>query len=397
MKIEKLNHQGQGIGYIKEKITFVPKSVPGDELDVQITKERTKYNEAKIKRIISPSPERIEASCPYFNTCGGCDLLHMNYESTLDYKVTKVKEILSKYANLDLPLTIVKSDNPNYYRNKITLKIFNNQIGYYALKTHSMVPITKCLLALPAINNFIEDIPLLKIHNGEIIIRCNYNNELLIIINTQDKLNINYQNFKAKHKIVGFIINQKVVNGEDHFIDQINNHFFQISFDSFFQINSAICSQIAKFCTKNIKPNTNLLDLYCGVGTFSILLAAQFETVYGIEIMPSAINNALINQKLNQKANIKYLLGDVKLTINKIREPIATIIIDPPRSGLDEATIKTILEIMPQEICYISCEPITLARDLSQLLTNYQVKEIKLFDMFAYTNHVETVVLLASK
>lgn len=397
MIIEKLNHQGHGIGYINNKITFVPKSLPGDEVDVQITKKRPKYNEATIKRIMQSSKERITPDCPFFATCGGCDLLHLTYSKTLEFKVNKVQEILAKYANLDLPLTIEQSPNPHNYRNKITLKIVNQQIGYYTSGTHTIVPINNCLLAVPAINNFIADIPLLKINNGELTIRCNYNQELLIIIDTKDKLNINYQLFKQKHKIVGFIINQKVVQGEGHFIEQINNHLFQVNYDSFFQVNSAVLNIIANYCLTNLKPEETLIDLYCGVGTFSIILANKYQKVYGLEIMPSAITNALINQKINHLANIKYLLGDVKTTITKIKEPVNAILIDPPRSGIDELTMNTIINLKPQTICYISCEPMTLARDLNHLQEFYNINSIKLFDMFPYTNHVESIVFLERK
>lgn len=394
MIIEKLNHQGHGIGYINNKITFVSKSLPGDEVDVQITKKRPKYNEATIKRLMQSSKERITPDCPFFATCGGCDLLHLAYPKTLEFKVNKVQEILAKYANLNLPLTIEGSPELNNYRNKITLKIVNQQIGYFAEGTHKIVPINHCLLAMPAINEFIIDLPLLKINNGEITIRCNYNQELLIVIDTKDVLKIDYQSFKKKHKIVGFIINQKVIQGEGHFMEQINNHLFQVNYDSFFQVNPAVLNLIANYCLTNIKSEQTLIDLYCGVGTFSIILANKFKNVYGLEIMSSAITNALINQKINCQANIKYLLGDVKTTITKINESINTILIDPPRSGIDEATINTILNLSPQTICYISCEPMTLARDLNCFQESYNISSIKLFDMFPYTNHVEVVCLL---
>ncbi len=395
MKIEKLNHQGHGIGYQDQKITFVAKALPGDDVEIKITKTDKKINEAVILKINEPSPKRIAALCPHFNKCGGCDLLNLTYEDTLAFKKQNVKEILLKYANLEVDPEIIASPSPLNYRNKITLKIKQGNPGYYEEKSHSLVKTDECLLAQQGINNFIKDIPLLKIKNGQITIRANYNDELLIVIDSKDKLKIDYQVLKAKHKIVGFIINKVVVNGDGYFIDRINNHLFQVSYNSFFQVNRAVSAKIFDYCLENIKEADSLLDLYCGVGTLSNCLASKFKTVYGIEIVHSAIKDALVNNKINKVKNIKYLLGDVATAITKIEQQFDTMVIDPPRAGIDRSTIKIINEQLPNEILYISCNAITLARDLKLLAPNYTLKTIKLFDMFPYTAHVECVVLMS--
>ena len=397
MKIEKLNHQGHGIGYVDNKITFVAKAIPGDHVEIKITKTDKKTNEAKIISFNHESDKRVVPKCPVFEKCGGCDLLNMSYEDTLLFKRNKVKEIFLKYANLEINPEMIASSNINNYRNKITIKINNGKIGYYEESTHYIVETDNCLIAQESINNFIKDIPSLKIKNGEITIRANYNDELLINIDSKDKIKIKFQELKTNHKIVGFIINHQLVNGEAYFIDKINEHLFQVSYNSFFQVNRSIFSEILTYSLGLLKKSNTLLDLYCGVGTFSTFLSPKFKKVYGIEIVHSAIKDALINNKINNITNIDYLLGAVEETVSKIEAKIDTIVVDPPRAGVDKQTMVNIINLLPKEILYVSCNAITLARDIRALSDKYQMEGIKLFDMFPYTAHVECVVLLQRK
>ncbi len=393
VKIEKLDNKGRGICYINNKITFVPNALPEELVKVKITKESKKFNEGKVVEYLSKSSKRVPSLCPYFEMCGGCELLNLSYKDTISFKKEKLENILSKYANIKTNIEVIESI-PNHYRNKITLKVENNKYGYYQSKTHKLVEIKDCLLAEPAINDFISNIEQLNIKSGEVTIRSNYNNELLIWIKSKDKINPNISYLKSLHKIVGIILNDKVIEGDSSFIEIINHQLFTVSYDSFFQVNRDICSKLFKLVNKYIEDNETILDLYCGVGTLGINASKNAKKAFGIEIVKNAVLNAITNSKINKRDNIYYMLGDVATCLPKIKDKIDTIIVDPPRAGLDQITKNTIIEFNPTKIIYVSCDPMTLARDLKELSSYYNIINIKGLDMFPHTEHIETFVVL---
>ena len=393
VKIEKLDNYGRGICYIDDKITFVANALENEVVDVEIISSKSKYNVAKVIDFVEKSSKRKDADCPYYNECGGCNLLHMSYDDMLDFKKQKVKDVLLKYADLEVNPEIVPSKN-EYYRNKVTLKVQGKRIGYYEESSHKLVEIKHCLLLEEAINEFLNDVHLLGINNGEIVIRANYNKELLINIKTEDKLNVPVESLKEKHKIVGILVNGEILSGEDHFLELVNNKFFQNGYESFFQVNRDINTEIFKYLDEVLIPKDCLLDLYCGVGTLGLNIAHKFNKIYGIEINGDAIKSALINKKINMASNVVYMLGDAKEVLPKIKDKISTAIVDPPRSGLDSKVLETLIKLDLEQLVYISCDAVTLARDLKLLQNKYELKEIKLFDMFPGTYHVETVVTL---
>lgn len=397
IKIEKLDNTGRGICYINDKITFVENALPDEIVNIKITKESKKYNEAEVIKYIKTSPKRVNPLCPFYNECGGCNLLHLSYEDTLKYKKEKIESILSKYANYKNNIDVYGSPKQVNYRNKITLKVKDGSIGYYKNKTHDIIKINHCYLAQDSINRFISDINLLNVKNGEIIIRSNYNNELLIHIKSPSTVNPDIIAIKKKHKLVGIILNDKTIYGESSFIEIINKQFFTVSYDSFFQINREVCSIIFDMILKEINDNDTILDLYCGVGTLGINACKKAKKAYGIEIVKNAILNAITNSKINKRDNIYYMLGKVEDNISKINDKIDTIIVDPPRAGLDPKTKQTILDFKANKIIYVSCDPMTLARDLKELSSIYNIKQVTSLDMFPYTEHIETFCVLEKR
>ena len=397
IKIEKLDNTGRGICYINDKITFVENALPNEIVNIKITKESKKYNEAIVIDYIEKSPLRVESICPYFNECGGCNLLHLDYENTLKYKKEKIESILSKYANYKNNINVYASPKQLNYRNKITLKVSDGVVGYYKNKTHDIIKIDNCHLAQQSIVNFIKDIKLLNVSNGEIIIRSNYNNELLIHIKSQNNITPDITSIKKKHKLVGIVLNNKTIYGEPSFIEIINKQFFTVSYDSFFQINREICSMIFDNILTEINEKDVILDLYCGVGTLGINACKKASKAYGIEIVKNAVLNAITNSKINKRDNIYYMLGKVEDNLPKIKDNIDTIIVDPPRAGLDPKTKQTILDFKCNKIIYVSCDPMTLARDLKELSSIYNIKKIESYDMFPFTEHIETYCVLEKR
>ena len=397
IKIEKLDNQGRGICFIDNKITFVSNTLPNEIVNIKLTKQNKKYNEAIVTKYIKTSNSRVKPICPYYNDCGGCDLMHLSYKDTLTYKKEKLENILKKYSNIETNIEIIPSNNNLNYRNKITLKVINSKYGYYISNTHKLVEIDNCYLAEPAIQNFIKDINKLNVINGEVVIRTNYNSELIIIIKTEDDILPDIEYLKQNHKIVGIVSNDKTLIGENHFIEIINHQLFNVSYDSFFQINRDICSKLFNLINNHIKENETILDLYCGVGTLGINASSKAKKAYGIEIVKNAVLNAISNSKINKRDNIYYMLGDVGKNLSKINDRIDTIIVDPPRAGLDNTTKKHLINFHPNKIIYVSCDPMTLARDIKELSPYYNIIEIKGLDMFPYTHHIETFCVMGRK
>lgn len=398
MKIEivKFDNLGRGIGYLNDKIIFVPKSVVGDILTVTIVVEKKNYYIGKIKEIIKPSRIRRNAICPYFSKCGGCDLMHISVSENLDYKLEKVNEILHK-NNIKYDVKeIIKSNSEYNYRNKVTLKVINKEIGYYENGTHNLVSIDYCYLCNDAINEVIKDLKILNIVNGEIIIRCNYNEEILLNIKSLDKID-NIEELINKHKIVGIVQNDKTIYGENYFMDKINDYLFKVSYNSFFQVNSFICGKLFELIEKYTENSHNIIDLYCGVGTLSIVASNNSSYVLGVEIVENAIIDANLNKKLNNKNNIEFICNDTKKIIEKITTDFDTIVFDPPRSGVSSKVIEKVIHEKINKIIYVSCDPVTLVRDLKLLENNYNIIDFKLLEMFPNSEHVESIVLLERK
>ena len=395
VKIEKLDHLGRGIAYIDGKVVFVPKSVVGDILDINITSEKKNYSNGIIKSIIKPSLNRKEAKCPYFLACGGCDLQTLNYDKTLEYKKNNIINIF-KRINVDINPKVISNSHEYNYRNKIELKIVNEKIGYFSANSYDLVPINNCLISFNCLNKVLKTINLLNIENGNITLRSNLKEEVLVIINTKDSISID-KFLKTNSNIIGIILNNKTIYGKNIINETIDAYSFQYSYNSFFQINPYITKELFSIINSNIDKNDKVLDLYCGVGTLSIVAAKKAKEVLGIEIVPNAIKDATVNAILNKINNITFITSDVIRKLDTINKNYNTIIVDPPRDGLDTKLIDKIIENKPQKIIYVSCNSQTLVRDLKTLLNDYSLKDIYLLDMFSYTYHSELVCILQKK
>jgi 23S rRNA (uracil1939-C5)-methyltransferase len=232
----------------------------------------------------------------------------------------------------------------------------------------------------------------MNIRNGEITIRTNYNNELLLVITCD-----HFEFFNdPPENVVGVIVNDKTVYGNNYFFDIIGDFKFKVSYNAFFQINNYIANEIFKILNNNLEGNT-LLDLYCGSGVMGISLKDKVNKIIGIEINKNAIKDANDNASLNKVNDYKYFAGDTSEVLQTIDDEIDIIVVDPPRSGLNDKTLNDILNIKPKQIGYVSCDPITLARDINILKEYYDIKKIYALDMFPNTYHVETVMILEKK
>ena len=358
--ITEYDHYGRGITKKDNKIIFVNNALIGEEVEISIYNDKKSYSEANVTNYVVKSPKRRNNICKYYDKCGGCNILHMNYDEQLNFKQHKMENIISKYLNNNIKINnIVKSDNEFYYRNKVTLHFKDNIIGFYDKKSNNIVKIDNCLLLDETLN---KEIP--NIDKNHLIIRTN---------------------------------GKKILKDVNKKIEcQIGNYKYNVSLEAFFQINNNVTKKMYDQIKEYANPTKDdiIYDLYCGVGTIGIYLANGAKKVYGIEINKQAILDAKENMLLNNINNMEFLSGSVDKTINKIKELPNIVIVDPPRAGLDNITIQTILKLKPQKIVYTSCDSMTLVRDLKILSEKYNVKEITPFDMFPNTYHVENVCIL---
>lgn len=390
VKIIDIDHKGNGIARIDNKIVFIPKCVTGDIVQIETVKKHKKYDEGRIVKLIQASDDRIDTICPYYDVCGGCNISTLNYNKQLEYKKNKVINIFKRYLNLDINPDIIGSDNRYEYRNKITFQNRNGVLGLVSLD-NEIIKIDECLLASEKVNKLykkisLEDISLIK----KIIIKECDNG---LILNVLGEMNID--NIKDMCLSIYFD-NECVYKNDDGYIN-IGDIKYRVSKDSFFQVNNVNISRLYDIVVKygEFKNDDRVIDLYCGVGSISLYVSKYVDSVLGIEIVEDAIMDAMENAKLNDINNVDFICGDVsKLVDDNVSGNV--VIVDPPRIGLDKHTIEVLNKIDIDKLIYVSCDPMTLVRDLKDL-DNYEFKDITLVDMFPNTHHVESVVLLKKK
>lgn len=389
IKIIDMDHLGRGIGKIDNKVFFVPKTIPNDICDIDIYKEYKNYSIAKINKIISKSNDRVEPLCPYYNTCGGCNISNLSYDKQLLFKENKVKNIFKKYLNIDINPKVIRSNKQYEYRNKIT---YHNKT-YLGLisEFNDIIDIDKCLLVSDKVNNLYKLIKQNDLSLVKLIMIKDCDNGLILSIT--GKMNID----KLKDKCLAIYMNDKCLYKKEDGYIEVNNLKYKVSDKSFFQINTSNISSLYNEIVRygNFSKNDKVIDLYCGVGSISLYIAKYVKEVLGIEIIPDAIKDAKENAKINGINNAKFLCGDVSKLIDDNID-CNTLIVDPPRIGLDKHTVSVINDKKISKVIYVSCDPMTLARDI-KLLDNYDVENVSVVDMFPGTHHVESIVLLSLK
>lgn len=386
VKCEKLDNFGRGIVKINNKIMFVKNLLPGEEAYIIKTLDKKNYMEGKIIEIIKKSPDKVEGKCK--NEDCGCDLKHLKYSKQLEYKEEKLRNIFLKFLNMDNIVNHIIYGNKNWnYRNKVTLKV-KGKCGYYKNKTHDFVPIERHELANEKINKIISLLNEENLSNvTEIVIKAY--DEIMIAIT--GKMNID----NLKKHADSIYMNNICVYGKKYVYNHINNLKFLVGSEAFFQVNNEITEKLYKEVLNNIDGN-NVLDLYCGTGTISLFLAQKVKNVLGIEINKDAVECANMNKKINNINNVNFICGDASKEIDKLSFKPDCIVVDPPRAGLTKQAIGDILKISPKKIIYVSCDPVTLARDI-KMLNKYEVIKVTPFDMFPQTHHVECVSVLCRK
>lgn len=389
MQIVKMDNQGRGITYYNKKIVFVNNALPNEDVDISIVLDKKKYSIANVDKYNKISNKRIKPKCKYYGICGGCQLQHITYNDELEYKANYLNDI---FKTLNIKINKIISDNNYNYRNKITMKTTNNKIGFNKLNSNQIINIDKCLLANKNINEKLQWLQELNLNNLKEIILKTFNNKSMLVLNGCNDIKID--NIKTDFDAI--YINNTLVSG-NRIIASINNIKYYISPNAFFQVNINIATKMFDYIKKVCKEiqASKVLDLYCGCGSISLYISNTVKHVYGIELNNESIKDANLNKKLNNINNVDFKC-DTTDNITNIKD-FDTLIIDPPRSGLSKNVINKILKNKIKNIIYVSCDPITLKRDLTRLECIYNIETITAFDMFPNTYHVESVTTLKLK
>lgn len=438
LDIKRLGINGEGIGFYNKMAVFVENAIPGEGHNVEVVKTTPKMAFAKTLEIKHISKDRVKPSCPYYEECGGCNVSHISYEKMLDLKREAVIEAISRYTTLnpksfEIRKTVPSSDMFHYRnRSQLSVKSVDGKLYVCMLKPNSnhIVPIKNCLVQKKKINEvnskileFAEELEIScymsKFGRGilrYLITRVNENNEALVCLVCGEKSNkikelakkiISlegiigvYESINDSKNEVGFFGTDPVLlEGSPYLIEKLGNISYRIYPNTFFQLNTKQAKNmmdiILKACKLSFKER--VLDAYSGVGAIGLYLAHMAKEVIGIEYNKDAVLAANENAKMNRIKNAKFIQGDAAQLLPKLlsEEPFDVLVVDPPRTGLEEEFIQAVLDSKIKRIIYVSCNPATLAKDISRLSISYQVNQITPLDMFPQTALTESVCQLS--
>ncbi|NNC94609.1 MAG: 23S rRNA (uracil(1939)-C(5))-methyltransferase RlmD [Chitinophagales bacterium] len=451
VKIDSIASNGSGIGKVEGKVIFVARSIPGDVVDVRVTKERTSFDEGKVAKRIVSSPLRSEAFCEHFGTCGGCKWQDIQYEDQLKFKRQIVKDAFRHIAMVEIPEigNVLPAPAIKRYRNKLEYTFSNKRflpieeiktgkeienfdgLGFHIPGRYDKIlHLKECHLQEEpsnAIRNFVYDYARsnhliffdLKKKTGflrNLIIRNSTSGEVLVLFSfsTNDQQVIIPMLEAVRKKFPQITCMQYVINskrndtifdleikhfsGREYINELIGGYKFRIGAKSFFQTNTVQAEKLYELALEYAAPKQDdtLWDLYCGVGSISIFMAKYCKEVIGIEQIEEAVKDASVNAADNNIKNTTFITGDVR---KKLLEPgeIANpdiIITDPPRAGMHPDVVRALMDSNAGKIVYISCNPSTQARDMKELSKKYKIEKMQAIDMFPHTTHIENVVLL---
>lgn len=434
--------EGEGIAKINNFTIFVKGAIEGEKVRILIVKVNSSYAFAKILEIIKKSSYRCDEDCTTYKRCGGCDLRHIKYEKTLEIKKNMVQSLVNKALENKIDVNnTVGMEKPFNYRNKAQYPVGINKngepiFGVFANRTHEIIPIDDCKIQTKIseriaqyVINFMKDNKI-KVYDEKtnkgvlrhIVVKVGMKtNEVMCVlvvneekIKNEDELVKGLIDTFSEIKTIVKNVNTKNTNvilgnrniilyGNGYIKDKLGDFIFKISPMSFYQINPIQTEKLYNLAIQNgeLSKDKVIFDLYCGIGTIGIFASKNVKKVYGIEIVPQAIEDAKENAKLNNIQNAEFMVGDVEFALSELiekRNIIPDVVfVDPPRRGLDTTTIKNLEKVKPEKIVYISCNPATLVRDLKMFEEEYEIKSIIPVDLFPWTKHVECVSVLCCK
>ncbi len=456
LAVTDISSEGKGIARLEGKVVFIDGAIPGDVVDAEILKNKKSFAEGKVSVLLTASSLRVSPSCTHFGVCGGCKWQHISYHQQLVFKQQIVRdafERIGKLTKTDIP-PVLGCENNFYYRNKLefaftdrrwlTYEEINsgkefehrNALGFHVPGSFSgVIDIDNCYLQADPSNQIrmaVKDFALkngftffnLKQQHGllrNLMVRTTSTGQLLVLFsffeNDEQKINALLSYVVEKFPTISslqYVVNAKrndtifdlepiVFKGENHIVEQLGGYKFKIGSKSFFQTNSAQAKHLYEIAKDfaELKPSDIVYDLYTGVGSIAIYVSSHCKSVIGIEQIEAAITDAKENAILNNVTNCKFYAGDVRMVLDKnfisANGNPDVVITDPPRAGMHEDVVKTLLELQAPRIVYVSCNAATQARDIQLLSEKYELKRVQPVDMFPHTTHIENVAMLELK
>jgi 23S rRNA (uracil1939-C5)-methyltransferase len=382
--IEKIVPNGFGLAFAENLTVFVALAAKGDKLLVKIIQTKGKTAFAEIVEILEPSPDRTEPRCPYFGRCGGCNFQQLNYQAQLAAKIAIVRDCLTRIGkiNYEKDIPIIASPKDYEYRSRAQwhLDTRKKKFGYFQRKSHEIIDVKVCPILTPELENTLTDL-------REEIAWESFWSEIVEIeaANAVEEISI---------------YSSEIIEPTDEIVFEANGEKYFYDATSFFQGNPFLIEELVETALKDAAGET-ALDLYCGVGLFTLPLARKFQNVSGVEGYEKAIDFAKKNVENARLSNVKFFRENVDefLTENLAKlKNLDFVLLDPPRAGTEREIVENLIKLQPKQISYVSCEPSTLARDLKILTENfYTIESITALDLFPQTHHVETVVRLKIK
>lgn len=442
VKIESISSEGSGVAHFDGQAVFVANTAVGDEITAHIIKAKQNYAVGIIKKIIKASKDRIDCDCEAFSRCGGCAYRHISYESELSEKKQRVQDAFDRIGHLDVTVDeIVGSQRVDGYRNKAQYPIGldekgNLVIGFYAKKSHRICDCANCLLQprefsdiVGCIKNWIltTEVTVYNEQTNKGLLRHIYlrkaekTGEIMVClvatsanVPQKERLVKALLSTNASIKTVLININGQKTNsilgdkcefiyGDGYITDILCEKKIRISPLSFYQVNRDQAERLYDTAREfaSLSGKETLLDLYCGAGTIGLSMSDSVKNLIGVEVVPEAIEDAKFNAELNEEKNVRFICGDAKKAAKTLKDEGVkpdVIVLDPPRKGCAPQVIEAVVQMNPDRVVYVSCDPATLARDCAIFKNyGYEVKKAKAFDLFPRTVHVETVCLLSRK
>ncbi len=433
---EDLTHDGAGVAKVDGYPLFVKNALPGEKANIKVIKVNKGYGFGRLEEILEQSPYRVDAPCPIYKECGGCQLQHLSYEGQLLAKEKQVRDVLTRIGKLENVKvhSVLGMSEPWRYRNKAQVPVGEREggliAGFYQQRSHEIIDMEACMIQQEKNDEVVQAVKRIctkygvtayneQRHKGSlrhIMARHGQvTKEVMVVLVTRtsdlpNKEKIVKEIVEAVEGVKSIIqnVNSKKTNvilgdetrvlwGEEVIYDLIGNVKFAISSRSFYQVNpeqtKVLYDQALAYA--ELTGEETVIDAYCGIGTISLFLAQKAKKVYGVEIVPEAIADANRNAELNGIGNVEFAVGEAEVVIpNWYKEGIVAdvLVVDPPRKGCDDALLQTIIEMKPKKVVYVSCNPATLARDLRVLEDGgYTTVEVQPVDMFPHTTHCEAV------
>ncbi len=442
LDIRKQGINGEGIGYYQKVAVFVPGAILKEIVNVEVEKSFDNYAVAKILEIERVSIRRVEAPCKYYQDCNGCQMQHIDYKEQLKIKQSIIKQSLRRYTKVNTEKILINKtigmDKPYYYRNKSQMPFRNTNfglaLGFYKPNSNHFVFIDNCIVHHEEVDRINQCVLKLMrkyhqkaydVRNKEgilIYLSVRYlestnSASVIFVVKKYDRVletitkelrdelkTVKSVNYSIDNPQSNLVISNQVIllAGLEKIEEKYDKYIFKISADAFHQLNTVQMKKMYDLLVSlvDFKDNMIVFDLYSGIGITSILLSEKAKKVYGIDYSESSVNDAIENAKINKINNVEFIQDHVeralpKLISKKIKPDV--LVLDPPRTGMSETVIEAVLEVLPQKIIYISCNPSTLAKNISDLNDQYRVEYINPIDMFPQSASVESITVLSLK